>query len=66
MPAGRDGAPWEVRVAHKRQSRPDSGLGVQVKDLKTLKTIPSPLGSVWGVHTMAARGMAWGAGCRVV
>ena len=28
-------------MAHIRQSRPDSGLDVQVKDLKTLYVVPS-------------------------
>jgi len=32
-------------VAHIRQSRPDSGLGFQVKVLDTLQGVPSSLGS---------------------
>ena len=34
-----------ANMAHIRQSRPDSGLGFQVKVLKTLKVVPSLLGS---------------------
>ena len=32
-------------MAHTRQSRPDSGLGFQVKVLKTFQVVPSSLGS---------------------
>jgi len=34
-----------ANVAHIRQSRPDSGLGFQVKVLKTFKDVPSSLES---------------------
>ena len=36
-------------MAHIRQSRPDSGLGVEVTVLETLKVVPSLLGSNSGV-----------------
>ena len=36
-------------MAHIRQSRPDSGLGFQVRVLKTLQDVPSLLGSGCGV-----------------
>ena len=32
-------------MAHKRQSRPDAGLGFQVKALETSEGVPSWLGS---------------------
>ena len=32
-------------MAHVRQSRPDSGLGFQVKDLESFQDVPSSLGS---------------------
>ena len=32
-------------MAHTRQSRPDSGLGVQVKDRQTFEAVPTSLGS---------------------
>ena len=32
-------------LAHIRQSKPDSGVGVQVKVLKTCQGVPSSLGS---------------------
>ena len=32
-------------MAHARQSRPDSGLGLQVKVVKTLQVVPYSLGS---------------------
>ena len=32
-------------MAHKRQSRPDSGLGIRVKVPKTVEGVPSSLGS---------------------
>jgi len=32
-------------MAHIRQSKPDSGLGVKAKDLKTFQVVPSALGS---------------------
>ena len=35
----------QANVAHIRQPRPDSGLGVQVKVLQTLQVVPSSLGS---------------------
>jgi len=39
-------------MAQKRQSRTDSGLGVQVKVFKTFQVVPSPLGigRVWGLQ----------------
>ena len=42
------GDPFEdsgVDMAHTRLSRPDSGLGFQVKVLKTFQMVPSSLGS---------------------
>jgi len=40
-------------MAHIRQSRPDSGLGFQVKVLKTFQVVPSSLES--GVITLALK-----------
>ena len=34
-----------ANVAHIKQSRPDSGLGVQVKVVKTFQVVPTSLGS---------------------
>ena len=34
-----------AKIAHIRQSRPDSGLGFRVKVLKTFEVVPSSLGS---------------------
>jgi len=34
-----------ANMAHARQSRPDSGVGVQVKGLETFQVVPSLLGS---------------------
>jgi len=34
-----------ANMARKRQSRPDFGLGFQVKVLKTFEVVPSSLGS---------------------
>ena len=36
-----------VNVAHMRQPRPDSGLGVQVKALQNVWVVPFSLGSGW-------------------
>jgi len=38
-----------ANMANIRQSRPDSGLGYKVKDLKTFEVVPSLLGSGWKV-----------------
>ena len=35
-------------MAHTRQSRPDSGLGLQVKVLHTVQVVPSSLGGQVG------------------
>ena len=41
-----------ANMAHIRQSRPDSGLGLQIKVRKTFKGVPSSLGTtqtpMWG------------------
>ena len=34
----------QANMAHARQSRPDSGLGLQVKVLQTVEVVPSSLG----------------------
>ena len=34
-------------MAHVRQSRPDSGLGAQVKALEPFSAVPPALGSGW-------------------
>jgi len=34
----------DANIAHTRQSRPDSGLGFQVKRLEIFKVVPSSLG----------------------
>ena len=34
----------QANMAHMRQSRPDSGLGFQIKVLKTFSVVPSWLG----------------------
>ena len=39
---------WRANMAHMRQSRPDSGLGVQVKVLEAFQVVPSLLGSGTG------------------
>ena len=36
---------FQANMAHIRQSRPDSGLGFQVKGLVTFQAVPSSLGS---------------------
>ena len=41
-------------MAHVRQSRPDSGLGFQIKMLATFEIVPNSLGS--GPHTAIASG----------
>ena len=43
-------------MAHPRQSRPDSGLGFQIKVLKTFKVVPYSLGSGTGGETYRGRG----------
>ena len=64
-----------ANMAQTRQSRPDSGLDVQVKDIKTICVVPSSLGSgphlmppLWGhalckvtaaVHTRGVLADAW-------
>ena len=40
-----------ANMAHIRQSRPDYGLGFQVKGLATFEMVPSWLGSSRGEHT---------------
>ena len=39
---------FQAKMAHVMRSRPDSGRGLQVEFLKTLKGVSSTLGSVWG------------------
>jgi hypothetical protein len=39
-------------MAHVRQSRPDSGLGFEVKVLKTLQVVPSTLASGLGIKNV--------------
>ena len=41
-------------MAHVRQSRPDYGLGFQVKVLKPFQVVPSSLGSGRPSRTLAA------------
>ena len=43
-------------MAHVRQSRPDYGLGFQVKVLKTRQVVPSSLGSGGYHDSVAANG----------
>ena len=52
-------------MAHIRQSRPDSGLAIQVKVLKIFRGLPSPLGRGYGIlrvtgirHASLAEGIA--------
>jgi hypothetical protein len=42
------GVSYPANLAHIRQSRPDSGLGFQVKVLQTFQVVPSSLGRVHG------------------
>jgi len=44
--------PLSSDMAHTRQSRPDSGLGFHMKDLKTLEVVPSSLGSGLQRHSV--------------
>ena len=44
-----------ANMAHIRQSRPDSGLGVQVKVLETFQIVPSSLRSGLGNDLMAVK-----------
>jgi len=42
-----------ANMAHMRQSRPDSGLGFQVKVLETFELASSSLGSAGGVRVQS-------------